>query len=118
METKWRAVSIDTLRDMWSKICLARGVCPFAAYTSEEYDALRYIEVEAGKWQHWIIRRKDKEEIKLTWSQVSDLLFSLVGGIWMVEVFPPPGQIVNSANHRHFWAVNEKHLPTEKIDLR
>jgi hypothetical protein len=111
----WKEVSVLDLRDMWSRVNLSRNVMPFKAFISNEYHVLRYI--HDNKWEHWILRRVDKQEIKLTWSEISDLLFSLVGGIWMVEVFPPPGEIVNTANHRHFWAVNTIEFDVSRFSI-
>jgi hypothetical protein len=79
---------------------------------------LDYWTENAGWQQHLIIKRRDEEEIRATWSELQTIKDEILGAdVRVVEIYPEEGAVVNEVNWRHFWTVNPGQIQSA-FDLR
>ncbi len=98
---------VEVPRDRWPSMA---GLAPFQVFRSRQFCAFLYEENQqvritvnrseldaAGGWKDGITW----EQLQWVKSQVG------YGTFWAVEVFPPDSEIVNVANMRHLWIVDQ-----------
>ena len=78
------------------------------------YVAMQYC--EPGKWERWMIRKTQQQEIHGSWSDMMDLLRPLIRDRAAIEIYPRETETVNHAPVRHFWILPDGIQP--EFDLR
>jgi len=115
MAINWQLVDPDlhdSLEWAHSKLAAARGSKPENIYIlqvrdSKKFDHIAMQYLEEDKWEHWMILRTHKQEIKRTWSEILELIRPLIGDRTVMEVYPRECDTVNTINARHFWVISD-----------
>lgn len=61
---------------------------------------------------HLKIRRKDGKSIRTTWDVIQNIKNEICGkDVTVIEVYPATDSVVNEANVRHFFVIQEGVIP-------
>ena len=62
---------------------------------------------------HLIIRREDGGPVQCGWDTLQEIKNEMLGvDVCAVEVFPPQDELVDEANRRHLWVIDDNSVPS------